>query len=998
MTSFMSSSHRWAILAGVALAAAALPSLSALGVDPDREPDQYVRRSWTLAEGLPQSSVNDVVQDRRGYLWIATHGGLARFDGVRFAVYTRSEHPGLPSDRLTALALDADGTLWIGSERSGLARLRDGVVEAFTPPDGLPIGAVTRLHVGPGGDLWIGSEDGLVRHGPAGWHRFGTADGLPHRRVESIAETPEGDVWVGTLGGLARLQGDRLEPALEAEIGGRTVFDLHRDRSGAIWIAAGTHLLRWRDGAVEEIPVLGGGTRVRRVLEDGDGNVWLGYDVAGLWRLSADGSTAPASDSRPADSVLALLEGREGTLLIGTAGNGLVQLKDGAAISFGGPGSPLGTSTVPIVDDAAGGVWVGLNCGGVVHLDADGGTTFVDERQGLTNTCVWSLDLDADGRLWIGTMGKGLHVHRDGEVVLLAGPPSRDRRVQVLYRDRSGVLLVGTDGGVYRVVPGGDPAPLPAFAAAARFEPLPGSERLYVQHLSEDADGRLWIGSLDGVWVYDRNAAAPLRPAAPLPAGSQVRAVHHDARGVAWFGTYGHGLFRFDGERLAAIGRRHGLREDIVSAIFEDDRGRFWLTGNRGVYRIPRGDLDAVAAGGRDPLRVEVFDTADGMISAECNGGGQPAGTLTADGLLWVPTLDGVARFDTRAAARRWRPPQVSVESVSLDGAAIDPRRPAGLPAGSRNLEIRYAAPSFTDPDGVRFRYRMGGEGDHWVDAGHRRVAYYPYLPPGRHRFEVAASHGEGNWGEAAGFTLTVDAGFADSAAPWALALLLVASLIAAAVALRLRAVRRRERRLADEVAARTAELRAAQGELEAANSRLEKLVRIDPLTGAPNRRSLMERLDAEWRRAVRSRRPLGLLMVDIDQFKRYNDLHGHPPGDDCLRRVAGLLASGLRRADEMLARYGGEEMAAIVPETSAAELADLAEALRRRVETAGLPHGDSPLSDVVTVSIGGAVVVPGDGDTPGSLLVAADSALYAAKQGGRNRVETVDLGTPDSG
>jgi len=153
-----------------------------------------------------------------------------------------------------------------------------------------------------------------------------------------------------------------------------------------------------------------------------------------------------------------------------------------------------------------------------------------------------------------------------------------------------------------------------------------------------------------------------------------------------------------------------------------------------------------------------------------------------------------------------------------------------------------------------------------------------------------------------------------------------------------------------------------------------------------------MERLDVEWRRAIRNRRPLGLLMIDIDHFKRYNDRHGHLAGDDCLRRVAELLSSGLRRADEMLARYGGEELAAVVPEAGGEEIRDLADSLRRRVEEAALLHGDSPLAEVVTVSIGGAVAVPTAGDKLDRLLAAADSALYAAKQEGRNRVETVDL------
>jgi diguanylate cyclase (GGDEF)-like protein len=133
--------------------------------------------------------------------------------------------------------------------------------------------------------------------------------------------------------------------------------------------------------------------------------------------------------------------------------------------------------------------------------------------------------------------------------------------------------------------------------------------------------------------------------------------------------------------------------------------------------------------------------------------------------------------------------------------------------------------------------------------------------------------------------------------------------------------------------------------------------------------------------------------MIDLDQFKRYNDLHGHPTGDECLRQVTALLAGGLRRADEMLARYGGEELAAVVPETSEEDLRLLAETLRRRVAAARIQHGDSTVADHVTVSIGGAVTRPAAWDSLERLVAAADAALYRAKAAGRDRVETVDLG-----
>jgi len=985
-----------AVLGGL-LAASAGGRAAAL--DPERLPSQYVHRAWSLDDGLPQTSVNDVVQDRDGYLWLATYGGLARFDGVHFQVFTQADHPGLPSDRLLSLEEDDQGDLWIGTERSGLALLRDGQILRFEPPDGLSLGGVTAFHRGlSSGSLWIGTNHGLVHLGAAGWRRFGAAQGLPEVLVTSILETPEGDLWVGTVDGLWRRQGDRFVAALEAWVArGATVSALYRSASGDVWIGASRRLLRWSPdrGEVTVADLGREDARVQAILQDRDGNLWIGLEPGGLVRLGRHGVEAyQPSDDPTVPRVSTLFEDREGNLWIGTRESGLHQLTSGAAISYGGAGSPLHASVVPIVSDGAGGIWAGLNCGGLAHLDGARRVRRYAEAEGLTNTCVWSLLRDGAGRLWIGTMGGGLFTLQGDRVVSVAGPPTPGRIVRALLQGRRSDLLAGSDDGVFRIVGSGGALDRERLAKL-RFDPLPGTAGLHVLHLSEDADGALWIGAEGGLFVYRAASGAALPVAAELT-GVQVRSVYHDAAGVAWIGTYGDGLYRFDGGHLSRIGQRQGLPENVVSLIVEDDRQRFWLTGNRGVYRVPRSSLEAVVQGRAPHVEAMRYGAGDGMLSSECNGGGQPAGLLTAGGELWVPTLDGVSLLDTRDTAPNPAPPPVLIESVTLDGVAVDPRRPAVFAAGARNLEIRYTALSFADPRRVRFRYRLQGRDERWFEAGGRRVAYYPFLPPGENRFDVIAANADGVWNpQGASFTFAVRPRLTDTPAPWVLLPVLVLFLASGAVWLRLRAVRRREQRLAADVAARTAELREAQARLEAANRRLDRLARLDALTGIPNRRSLMERLDAEWRRAVRRRRPLGLLMIDIDFFKRYNDLHGHPAGDECLRQVTSLLSNGLRRADEMLARYGGEELAAVVPETSAAELADLAERLRQCVAEARIPHGDSTVAPWVTVSIGGAIAVPAAWDSQERLAAAADSALYQAKRAGRNRVEIVDLTSP---
>lgn len=169
-------------------------------------------------------------------------------------------------------------------------------------------------------------------------------------------------------------------------------------------------------------------------------------------------------------------------------------------------------------------------------------------------------------------------------------------------------------------------------------------------------------------------------------------------------------------------------------------------------------------------------------------------------------------------------------------------------------------------------------------------------------------------------------------------------------------------------------------------NRKLEILSRTDPLLGISNRRDFEERLGIEWKRAQRDGTPLSILMADVDSFKTYNDLYGHQAGDRCLRLIAQALRRLARRPTDIVARYGGEEIVVVLPDTPAAGARRLAASIERAIAALAIPHAESPHDGRVTVSIGLATVVPRAGETPLSLIAAADGALYDAKNSGRNR------------
>ncbi|MBL8302302.1 MAG: diguanylate cyclase, partial [Ideonella sp.] len=268
-----------------------------------------------------------------------------------------------------------------------------------------------------------------------------------------------------------------------------------------------------------------------------------------------------------------------------------------------------------------------------------------------------------------------------------------------------------------------------------------------------------------------------------------------------------------------------------------------------------------------------------------------------------------------------------------------------------------------------------------WVNAGRSREAAFPALPHGSYRFRVAASTDGTRWSEAAApLVITVRPHLYQT--PWFIALAGLAALGGMLLLVRLRTATLRARQAEMErlVAQRTEELRLA-------NEHLSRLSFVDSLTGLANRRRFDVAVDEEWRRARRHRTPLAIVFADVDGFKAYNDVLGHPVGDRCLAAVAGVFPGVAGRAGDLAARYGGEEFVVLLAATDHAAALVVAESLRAACEALAIPHPASPTGPVITLSLGVASCIPDEHHSVEALLAEADAALYRAKQEGRNRV-----------
>lgn len=776
---------------------------------------EYLIHLWNTDRGLPQNGVNAVAQTPDGYLWVATFGGLARFDGAAFTTFTAANTPGLRGTRMTALLADRDGTLWIGTESDGLARYHDGRFTTFGLDDGLPGLSVRALAQDGRGALWVATASGLARSAGSRFEAVPLPEALAHQDVLAVLADRRGRLWAGTRSGVAVLDHDGgvfvLRPA--SGLPDETVTSLAEDADGTIWIGTLRGPVRWRDGRLDRsnpLPV----DRVRAVhrVFAAAGAIWAAVPDHDLFRCTAGRCEAVGLARHVPDDVpRAVFADRTGTIWLGLQIDGLARLKVPRVRAYQVPGRSA-QSIVPIVGDGAGGLWIGATCGGLLHWRAGVFTTYGPEL-GVPHDCIWSLYREPDGALWIGTMGVGAARWYQSRFTYFEYGKSGivGNTIYAMYRDRGGRLWIGAGAGLSRF----------DGAAFANFTPEDGLPRAPIQFLTEDRQGAIWMGTPAGAVRFDGRAFRRFTMADGLP-HDYVRAIYEDADGVLWFATYGGGLARYRDGRFATLSTRDGLFDDLLSIILEDDDGWFWMTSPRGIFRVARRDLNERADGRRTPLTSVSYGVADGMPVNEANGGGQPAGWRMADGRLFFPTVRGLVEIDPKR--RRLEPPPVHIERVIAAGVAGRVVPGATLPAGSRDLEFHYTGIDLESPEKVRFRYRLDGYDAGWIDAGTRRVAFYTNVPAGRHTFRVQARSGDGIWNEAG-------ASMAFAIAPhvhetwWFAGLVALALVGAVAGAMRLRVAQltRRARALEVRVAERTAEVVRQKDQLAHANVSLAR-------------------------------------------------------------------------------------------------------------------------------------------------------------------------------
>jgi signal transduction histidine kinase len=489
------------------------------------------------------------------------------------------------------------------------------------------------------------------------------------------------------------------------------------------------------------------------LFRDRDGSLWIGVE-GGLLHVHQEKTDVFAqSDGLSGDHPSVFFEDREGSVWAVTS-NGLDRFRDVAVTTFGAAqGLSKGfVGSVLAARDAS--VWLGTTGGlnrwrnGTITVPATGA---VNRDGKLDGRSPHSLFQDERGRIWIST-GGGIGTLENDRFVPITGVPGGT--VRAIAEDAGGnVWVANQDHGLFRLSARGGVQQIPW----TRLGHTDAATAL----LGDASRDGLWVGFYEGGVVhFSDGRVGPSYAAADGLGTGRVNAFRLDPDGALWIATEG-GLSRLKDGRLATLTSGSGLPCDAVHWALEDDARSFWLDMPCGLVRIPRSELDAwITAvdknkGTKPTVQATVFDSSDGVRSRGLALGHFPLSTRSTDGRLWFVSTDGVSVVDPRHLPFNKLPPPVYIEQVVADRKAYDAATATGrllLPPLVPDVAIDYTATSLVAPEKVRFRYKLEGRDNDWLDAGTRRQAFYSDLRPAHYRFRVTASNNSGVWNESGAF------------------------------------------------------------------------------------------------------------------------------------------------------------------------------------------------------------------------------------------------------
>ncbi|MDX1678561.1 diguanylate cyclase [Arsukibacterium sp.] len=904
-------------------------------------------RGWSVEAGLPQVSVTAMVQDKQGYMWLGTQGGLARFDGHQFRVFNTANTPQLQSNLITALYIDSQQRLWIGTV-NGLSYYADNkftVVETRH----LKAGSVSSFAELADGRFFIGANQLYL------WQQQ-LVPVAEHSGPVFQLNQQHNTLWIGGQHGFGVYQQQqyRWHPAPDTtealQITELTV------RGGVIFLGTNKGLYRWQQGRWQllELPDAGPDSKIELIYQDKQQQVWVStlnalYQVKGAQVIPVQ---QPGTTDKPFRWIESMLEDQHNNVWLGSRTQGVMRLRNAMTERYStaaGIPDPFSWAVLPWHRH----LMVGTSQG--MALLKEGGYQPLLANQQLASPYVYSM-LHQQNNLWVGTRAGLSLLNAD----TLAWQKNFEQTAHLLITTLTAEqqrIWVGSNGGLFVL----DNNTL------SQQGITPPLNELSIRAMLADSHGRFWVGTESG--LYLRNAGE-FEPVLDIPLAHKfISVITEFSDGNLLIGSFDHGFVLGKPGHWQHFSQQNGLPGNGVmyAALVSD---KLIISNFEGFYRL---NYPALQQGNVSELYMLVDDRQPEAATDShrcCNGAGSNKGAVH-QGRIWFPTLDGIIALRLDRLNSTAPVPIPVIESLTVANQKFNTETVTLTPA-QRDWHFRFSAPYYYQASSMDTRYQLEGYEQDWVVAGSRREAFYTNLPPGHYRFNVQVKvAGDYRWSDAAMMAIQLQPYWHETFTARAMLLGVLLTLFWLIYRLRLKSLAHARAELSRQVTARTHELYEA-------NQKLQQMSMQDALTGLHNRHYLDVNIDAMLARAQRNQQPLTWILLDLDYFKRINDQYGHQFGDTVLKHFAGILQQYSRSNDHLI-RWGGEEFLLVLEQSS--EVEHYIKRLTQLVQNYPW-HQQLGVPVNITCSVG-AMIQPAEWDWQYSLYL-ADAALYKIKNSGR--------------
>ena len=922
--------------------------------------NDYIVKQWNVKNGLPSQSIESIVQDREGYIWLGTQFGLSRFDGFQFRNFTTQNTAFLQTNAIHKLLLDKHGKLWVGTKR-GLHRLDPFSlkVQSFNIK-----GPILDIIEDNQGDIWV-AGNGLfyIRNDQQARRDFDFAISPKKFSVNrisqivgSVSKIAQGEdgLWLVNERNLLKIRktSTNRRDVFRLELGFR--LSLPEQLSQTI-----IHDLAWIEGRLYLASELGAyfldlDQELRRFHELGNGAVYkfmfdpdTGFWVSTSSRLMLKEGVSDWHYVKPLQTDQAMwfsdiLKDKEGNIWFASSNDGLLFAYTGkiARHTFNGIAQQSITATT---SDNQGRIWVASGSG-IGFLNAANTLRLVIPARKLKNRVVRELEFNGN-RLFIGT-NRGVFVYEQGEVNLLPFRELRQTPVHTISPAQRGGVWIGTGSGMYRLEYSG----LTPFA----YNPRLGSQ--FITYIKEYANVG-FIGTNKGAYQFSQKGIEKLGGQTSLES-AYVTSILYIKGVTTLVGSWSGGLFyRTTAGAWFQLDASNGLPPGPISSLYYDkQQALIWFSTRQGVYRLPAAQFTHPI----DNLKVEQvisqFDRQlDGKVGRCCYGFGGDA-VLEKQDSIWYPSTQGMVEIPKNVELFGSNELTPKLEEVLTQGrnvSASEFTQLLKLNTNERDITINYTAIDFHAPTSIEFRYRLTSrtQGE-WREVSNRREAIYTNLAPGIYDFELQVKRKGEGWQQARGVSQRIEIPRRfDETVYFRLLIALGFVMLFYIFFWIFRAQeRRKQKALESLVEERTMALRQANEKLNHVNTQMKLVSHTDELTGLKSRRFLFDQLpkDVEhYQRNAQSleqqNKRLVLLIINIDNFSKINDAYGPIGGDSCLQQLATLLNTKTQGSD-YVARWSGDEFLLLLRDFQRDDVDTYIKSLCRAIAEFNfkLPNGNS--------------------------------------------------------